>query len=241
MKLTVTKSKNSACFYVQKSIRKPNGKGTTTITIEKLGNLDEVRTKAGGQDPYKWAQEYVNELNRREYEERKSKAEEFKKYVEEAVEEYSDKEADYSSFPWPYEESITIKRADDKIVSYEASAVSYMGGAHGGIALTSHNFNAQTGEEYQLTDMIKNTDELIDYTVSKLEEEHENDEFFPEWKETVEKDILNTNEYPGGFTWTMGDGYLEFSFGQYEIAPYAAGIITVKIDTEQNDFLISEI
>lgn len=72
MKLTVTKSKNSACFYVQKSIRKPNGKGTTTITIEKLGNLDEVRTKAGGQDPYKWAQEYVNELNRREYEERKS-------------------------------------------------------------------------------------------------------------------------------------------------------------------------
>lgn len=72
MKLTVTKSKNSACFYVQKSIRKPNGGGTTTITIEKLGNIDEVRTKAGGKDPYKWAQEYVNELNRKEYEERKS-------------------------------------------------------------------------------------------------------------------------------------------------------------------------
>ena len=72
MKLTVTKSKNSACFYVQKSIRKPNGGGTTTITIEKLGNLEEVKTKAKGQDPYKWAQEYVNELNRREYEEQKS-------------------------------------------------------------------------------------------------------------------------------------------------------------------------
>ena len=71
MKLTVTKSKNSACFYVQKSIRKPNGGGTTTITIEKLGNIDEVRAKANGQDPYKWAQEYVNELNRREYEEQK--------------------------------------------------------------------------------------------------------------------------------------------------------------------------
>ena len=46
MKLTVTKSKNSACFYVQKSIRKPNGAGTTTITIEKLGNIDEVKAKA---------------------------------------------------------------------------------------------------------------------------------------------------------------------------------------------------
>ena len=70
MKLTVTKSKNSACFYVQKSIRKKNG-GTTSITVEKLGNLEEVRTKAKGQDPYVWAQEYVNELNRREYEEQK--------------------------------------------------------------------------------------------------------------------------------------------------------------------------
>lgn len=70
MKLTVSKSKNSASFYVQKSIRKSNG-STTTITIEKLGNIDKVRAKAGGKDPYVWAQEYVNELNRREYEEQK--------------------------------------------------------------------------------------------------------------------------------------------------------------------------
>lgn len=70
MKLTVSKSKNSASFYVQKSIRKPDG-STTTVTIEKLGNIDEVRTKAGGGDPYTWAQEYVNELNRKEYEDKK--------------------------------------------------------------------------------------------------------------------------------------------------------------------------
>jgi len=70
MKLTVSKSKNSASFYVQKTIRKENG-SVTTITIEKLGNLDEVRTKAKGTDPYVWAQDYVNELNRKEYDEQK--------------------------------------------------------------------------------------------------------------------------------------------------------------------------
>lgn len=70
MKLTVSKSKNSASFYVQKTIRKPNG-SVTTVTVEKLGNLDAVKTKANGKDPYVWAQEYVNELNRREYEEQK--------------------------------------------------------------------------------------------------------------------------------------------------------------------------
>lgn len=70
MKLTVSKSKNSASFYVQKTIRKPNG-SVTTITVEKLGNLTEVTSKAGGTDPYVWAQEYVNELNRKEYDENK--------------------------------------------------------------------------------------------------------------------------------------------------------------------------
>ena len=70
MKLTVSKSKNSASFYVQKSIRKKNG-SVTTVTVEKIGNLDEVKAKAKGQDPYVWAQEYVNELNRKAYEEQK--------------------------------------------------------------------------------------------------------------------------------------------------------------------------
>ncbi len=70
MKLTVSKSKNSASFYVQKTIRKPDGH-VTTVTVEKLGNLTEVTAKAGGKDPYVWAQEHVNELNRKEYDENK--------------------------------------------------------------------------------------------------------------------------------------------------------------------------
>ena len=55
MKLTISKSKNSATFYVQKSIRKSNG-SVNSVTIEKLGNLDQVRARANGADPYQWAQ-----------------------------------------------------------------------------------------------------------------------------------------------------------------------------------------
>lgn len=69
MKLTITKSKNSVCFYVQRSVRK-DGK-VTTVTVEKLGNLDQVKARAAGKDPYVWAKEYVEELNRKEYEERR--------------------------------------------------------------------------------------------------------------------------------------------------------------------------
>ena len=70
MKLTITRSKNAVCFYVQKSVRKENGK-ISSVTIEKLGNLEQVKTRACGKDPYKWAKDYVEELNRKEYEEHK--------------------------------------------------------------------------------------------------------------------------------------------------------------------------
>ena len=70
MKLKISRSKNSCSFYVQKTIRKENG-STTTITVEKLGNLDAIKAKANGKDPYEWAQDYVNELNRKEYDEKK--------------------------------------------------------------------------------------------------------------------------------------------------------------------------
>ena len=69
MKLTITRSKNSVCFYVQKTVRK-DGK-VTTVTVEKLGNLDQVKTRAAGADPYQWAKEYVEELNRKQYDEQR--------------------------------------------------------------------------------------------------------------------------------------------------------------------------
>jgi len=70
MKLTITRSKNSVCFYVQRTVR-VDGR-ITTKTVEKLGNLEKVKTRAGGQDPYEWARAYVEELNRKQYEESKS-------------------------------------------------------------------------------------------------------------------------------------------------------------------------
>ena len=64
MRLTVTKNKNSCSFYVIKSVT-IDGKRTSKV-IEKLGNLNEVTIKAQGDDPYIWAQNYVDLLNKEE-------------------------------------------------------------------------------------------------------------------------------------------------------------------------------
>ena len=66
MRLTITKNKNSSTFYIIKSVT-IDGKRTSKV-IEKLGTLDEVKLKANGKDPYIWAREYVDLLNKEEKE-----------------------------------------------------------------------------------------------------------------------------------------------------------------------------
>ena len=66
MRLQVSKSKNSASFYVVKSIYL-NGKRTNKV-VEKLGTYEDLKKNLCGKDPYKWAEEYVENLNRLEKE-----------------------------------------------------------------------------------------------------------------------------------------------------------------------------
>ena len=66
MRLKISKSKNTTLYYVIKTIYL-NGK-EKTITVEKLGNEDEVLKKANGNNPIEWAKKYVKELNQKEKE-----------------------------------------------------------------------------------------------------------------------------------------------------------------------------
>lgn len=66
MRLKVSKSKNSASFYVTKTIYVD--KKEKTITVEKLGTEASLREKLNGKDPYEWAKAYVEELNQKENE-----------------------------------------------------------------------------------------------------------------------------------------------------------------------------
>jgi len=64
MRLKISRSKNSASFYVTKTVY--IDKKEKTITVEKLGTEAELREKLKGQDPYEWAKAYIAELNEKE-------------------------------------------------------------------------------------------------------------------------------------------------------------------------------
>ena len=67
MRLKVSRSKNSASLYVTKTVY--IDKKEKTITVEKLGTENELRERLNGQDPYEWAKNYIDKLNKKELEE----------------------------------------------------------------------------------------------------------------------------------------------------------------------------
>ncbi len=69
MRLKITESKNAASLYVIKSIYK-NGVRTSKI-VEKLGTYADLYKKLNGEDPIDWAKKYIEELNRKEKEEKR--------------------------------------------------------------------------------------------------------------------------------------------------------------------------
>lgn len=66
MRLSITNNKNSSTFYVIKSVT-VDGKRTSKV-IERLGNYEEVKIKANGEDPIVWAKKYIDTLNKQEKE-----------------------------------------------------------------------------------------------------------------------------------------------------------------------------
>lgn len=68
MRLKVSKSKNSASFYVIKSVYNSKTQSNSSKIVEKLGTENELRQKLNGQDPYEWAKKYIAELNKQEKE-----------------------------------------------------------------------------------------------------------------------------------------------------------------------------
>lgn len=69
MRLAISKSKNSTSLYVIKSTYE-NGVHSSKV-VEKLGTVKNLEKKLNGQDPIEWAKKYVEELNKKEKEQKR--------------------------------------------------------------------------------------------------------------------------------------------------------------------------
>lgn len=70
MRIKITKTKNAENFYVIESTY-INKKHSSKI-VERLGNLEEVKRKAGKMDPYLWAKQYASKLTQEDKENKRT-------------------------------------------------------------------------------------------------------------------------------------------------------------------------
>ena len=70
MRIKITKTKNAENFYVIESTY-INKKHSSKI-VERLGNLEDVKRKAGKMDPYLWAKQYASKLTQEDKENKRT-------------------------------------------------------------------------------------------------------------------------------------------------------------------------
>lgn len=118
-------------------------------------------------------------------------------------------------------------------ISYLVTKYSFTGGAHGMSAEISLNFNRKTGEPVEETDIFAEDywEKLAELLNSHLPESLDS-------PQDTAMLFLKDIEPNGNFS--VSEKGVTYIFNQYEIAPYAMGIIRVSIPWEELDGILNE-
>ncbi len=157
-------------------------------------------------------------------------AEEWSKEVQEWVEE--NEIAEESELSYSLNQVVKQLRNDRKILSLMLREDSYRGGPHGNSTLSGATFDVETGKELLFSDVIWDmegfkmvAEDFIVHTVEHYIPDMQDVEeygFYPEYKETI-ADKMDHLDF------VLTDYGMRVFFQEYEIAPYAAGVIVVDI------------
>ncbi len=150
-----------------------------------------------------------------------------------AIEQYdSSIEHDYPFNPYESFMRYTVTLNDDCMLSTYYDQYEYTGGAHGITIRLSNTFNLQTGNILTLKDFFKNTPNYIDIILKEIENQADENIsknagiYFANYKKLI---IENFNEDYFYITKST----IDFYYQQYDIAPYATGIVVFSIPYEK--------
>lgn len=130
---------------------------------------------------------------------------------------------------WESELTLTAVRADETVLCLMQTDYSWLGGAHPNTYITGITYDTQTGQELSLKDIAKDYDGIYDYVLKKLAEENDPNMFFEGYEDTVKAMFYGGDGSYSPVQWFLTKDGVTIWFNQYDIAPYAAGPVTVKI------------
>lgn len=141
-----------------------------------------------------------------------------------------------NSLTTPYLCQITYEptRIDYSVLSLQGKYITYSGSAHPEIAYLSVNYDVSTGNVLSLTDIITGPEEfdnLCKTVIGLLNDRKEDLQLYEGFESTV-RDLFKNGVQNIDF-WYLTPKGLCLYFSPYEIAPYAAGMITAEIPYSQ--------
>jgi len=130
-------------------------------------------------------------------------------------------------------EGFSLKTNRDDILSYQVTKDYYLGGPHGIYDIHYYNFDKKSGKLVNIRDIVPadKEKEVLKQMEAQLLEDWDAKDVAELQEKTgilMLNDLFLTNNF------LLKKDSIEFLFNQYEIAPYAAGLISVTIKTPSN-------
>lgn len=157
------------------------------------------------------------------------------KEMNEDQEQYAEEEGlEYEIFKYQQNESVSVVRADEAILSFVIDTSYYTGGAHGSSLLEGFTFDVNTGKQLAVSDfgneekiaaasknfILTTIDESADIAKATLF-----DDDVTSYKEVIDQ-YFDEGSFPENYLDHTG---ITFMFQQYDLAPYAAGIVSFTV------------
>ncbi|MCR5556258.1 MAG: DUF3298 and DUF4163 domain-containing protein [Butyrivibrio sp.] len=151
--------------------------------------------------------------------------------------------------PYASEDTISIIRSDEKILSYYSYGYDFLGGVHGSYGIGGQTYDVETGKEIAITDVVKVDEEEFNKVIKdKLLETAEDEDQFMDLDSSLshyrfnpkENDPEDYENYEYGYNWYLGNDGLHVVFNPYEIAAYAYGMSDITIGYDEFPGMIDE-
>lgn len=138
------------------------------------------------------------------------------------------KKFDYPARPYAMELTYELKSdgsaADGGILSFTVSTYTYTGGAHGGTYVAGYTLsNGQQASEITLKQALGDGGTAAANRAVRYAIQHDPDRYFQDAMETFGGVASDTSFY-------VDQGVVNLVFQQYDLAPYAGGIIEIPVD-----------
>ena len=136
---------------------------------------------------------------------------------------------------WTTETSISISESKLDYVEVSLSNWNYEGGAHGSAWSEERLIDRKTGVELELSDFITDQGELlrIAEAIFRADQGIDSDQNLYDAGFWFEDNVFRLNE-----NFVFNENSMDFLYNQYEIAPYAAGMIYLSIPMDKIQYLL---